>query len=78
MSLADDYIKDPEKFSGKTIAQIIRFAGDGKLRDGNDTTTEFRDFLRVIEIDSIKEHTQYCLKNRFKTFLELFCFRLIQ
>ena len=58
MPLAEDYINEPEKFSGKTIDQIIRFAGNGKLLDGNETTSEFRDFLRVIEVDLIKEYNK--------------------
>jgi len=48
-----------------TIQQVVSSAGDGQLRDGNDTCRELRDFLRVCPSGSLFGYAHYCLENAF-------------
>ena len=35
-------------FHGKGVQQILSMCGDGELKDGNPTSTEFRHFLTLV------------------------------
>jgi hypothetical protein len=37
MALVDLWKSSPEQIKGKTVQQLLAFAGDGHLRDGNET-----------------------------------------
>ena len=45
MALVEIWKKSPDQLRGKTVNQVLAFAGDGKLRDGNATSEEFREYL---------------------------------
>ena len=51
------------KLQGKTLAQIITFAGDGKLRDDNATSREFRDLLGHIQLPEIRAYAYECINS---------------
>ena len=45
MALVDLWLQTQLQLASKHIQQIIAFAGDGKLRDGNAASSELRQFL---------------------------------
>lgn len=47
------------------LEAIIRIAGDGNLRDGSETSVEFRQFLSEVEGNKLSEYANYCLENSF-------------
>lgn len=42
------------------------FCGDGKLKDGNETTAQFREFLKLVPSDMLGNYTQECLQDTFQ------------
>lgn len=66
MALSDLWLNSKEQLEDKHIQQIIAFAGNGQLRDGNATTIEFRSFLDQIPSEILKRYTDECLKDSFK------------
>ncbi len=49
----------------KHIQQIIAFAGQGKLQDGNSTCQEFREFLKQISSVVLRRYADECLTSKF-------------
>lgn len=68
MALLDLWTADRQQIIGKRIDQLIAFAGEGRLRDGNSTCTEFRSLLRVVSSDVIGRWLDECLDIRFTDF----------
>lgn len=66
MALVDIWKSSPEQLEGKTVQQILSFAGDGSLKDGNATSEEFRTYLAHVPSDTLSEHANYCLSNKFQ------------
>src|SRR5579871_6959946 len=50
----------------QTIQQVVSNAGDGSLRDGNQSSTEFREFLTLVPIDSLFAYVPQCLDAPFQ------------
>jgi hypothetical protein len=50
---------------GKSLAQIVGFAGDGKLADGGDASREFREWLAYIPLAAIRKNAEECLTGAF-------------
>ena len=44
-SITEIWAKSKGTFDTKSLSQILAFAGDGKLKDNNVTSREFRDLL---------------------------------
>ena len=68
MALIDLWNSDRQQITGKRIDQLIAFAGDGRLLDGNTTSGEFRLLLRAITSDLIGRWLDESLDNRFTDF----------
>lgn len=68
MALIDLWNSDRQQINGKRIDQLIAFAGEGRLRDGNSTSEEFRALLMVVSSDVIGQWLDECLQNRFIDF----------
>ena len=68
MSLIDLHKKG--ELREKTLAQIITFAGDGKLRDDNATSREFRDLLGHIQLPEIRAYAVECINSTANNFPE--------
>ena len=68
MSLVDLWNSDRDQVSGKRIDQLIAFAGEGRLRDGNRTSRELRDLLAAVPSEMIGKWIDECLQNRFNEF----------
>jgi hypothetical protein len=43
-----------------SIEPVISNAGDGVLRDHSECSSEFRQFLRVVPVESLYEYTRHC------------------
>lgn len=57
--------KSRDTFETKTLAQILSFAGDGKLKDGNSTSLEFRELLGQVPSKYLKQFADSCLSEKF-------------
>lgn len=64
-SILSIYQSNKTAFDGKTLSQILAFTGDGKLRDNNKTSTDFREFLNEIPSQLIKQFANNCLTDAF-------------
>ncbi len=51
---------------GKSLSQIVGFAGDGYLRDGGECATEFRRYLCHIPLAEIRRHAEECICSKSK------------
>jgi len=65
MPLVELWKKTPEQFHGKTIQQVLGFAGDGRLKDGNSTSVEFREFLAHLPSSELSLFANQCLETAF-------------
>jgi hypothetical protein len=68
MALLDLWNAEHQQITGKRIDQLIAFAGEGRLRDGNSTCREFRTLLKVVSSDVIGQWLEECLEERFTDF----------
>ena len=50
----------------KSIHQVLALAGDGKLKNNNQTCLEFRELLSAIPTDSLVKYANECLENKFE------------
>ena len=65
MALVDLWISSQDQIRQKHVQQIIAFAGDGKLLDGSEASSEFRDFLAQIPSDLLGRYADECLSGSF-------------
>lgn len=61
MSLTNIFHDNPESLEGKGVKQIIAFAGDGTLKDGNETSEDVREYLTLISSDVLARYTDECM-----------------
>lgn len=64
MALIDLWRVDPAVRT-KRVDQILAFVGDGQLRDGNDTSREFRALLAVVPSRVLRDYATQCLAGGF-------------
>ena len=64
MTLTDMWTSSQEQLADKKIDQVIKFAGDGRLNDGNDTSHEFRDFLSHVPSHLLRLYAAECLAEK--------------
>jgi hypothetical protein len=57
--------RNPEQLKEKFIYQIIGFCGNGHLKDGGVTSSEFRDYLRHVPADLLGKYADQCLDEKF-------------
>lgn len=65
MALLDLWKTSREELEHKHVQQIISIAGEGKLLDGNSTSTEFRELLSNVPSSQLKQYAQQCLNDKF-------------
>ncbi len=65
MSLLTLWKQDEKQITDKTVQQLISFAGEGKLADGNRTSAEFRELLQYIPSDILQKYAHQCLDQSF-------------
>ena len=56
---------DRESVLSLSLEQVVTLAGDGQLKDNNETSAEFRLFLKEIESKKLTEFANYCLEKAF-------------
>jgi hypothetical protein len=64
-SILSIYQNNNTALEGKTLSQILAFTGDGKLRDNNKTSNDFREFLNEIPSQLITQFANNCLTDAF-------------
>lgn len=64
-SILSIYQTNKAAFDGKSLSQILGLAGDGKLKDNNKTSLDFREFLAEIPSHLIKQFADNCLTDGF-------------
>ena len=65
MALIDIWRNSPEQIRNKQVNQLIAFAGEGALRDGNRASSEFRSFLASVSSAYLERYAQECLELKF-------------
>lgn len=65
MALIDLWRGSRDQISAKHVQQIVGFAGDGKLGDGNLSSFEFRTFLAQIPSPILIRYASECLVDSF-------------
>lgn len=65
MALVDIWKSSPAQLTGKTVQQMLVFAGTGRLGDGNTTSLEFRQYLAHIPSHLLTVHANQCLDTQF-------------
>ena len=65
MALADLWLSSREQLVSKHVQQIIAFAGDGRLTDGGESSTEFRQFLTQVPTGVVTRYATECLVEPF-------------
>lgn len=64
-SISEIWINSKETFDSKSLSQILSFAGDGKLKDNNTTSNEFRELLDQVPFELLKQFSENCLTEKF-------------
>lgn len=64
-SIKELWEKSKDTFEKKSVQQILSFAGDGKLKDGNTTSIEFKELLEQIPSRFLKKFADDCLTEKF-------------
>lgn len=64
-SISEIWAKSKGTFDSKTLSQILAFAGDGKLKDNNVTSLEFRELLDQVPSTLLKQFADNCLTEKF-------------
>lgn len=65
MSLLNFWQSNPQDIGGKHIAQLVKIAGDGVLRDGGQASAELREFLAAVPTTVIGRYLGQCLETPF-------------
>jgi len=65
-SITEIWNKSKETFDSKSLAQILSFAGDGKLKDNNVTSNEFRELLDQVPSSLLRQFADNCLTEKFE------------
>jgi hypothetical protein len=65
MALVDLWKTNADELRKKSIQQLLAVAGDGRLRDDNETSQEFRKFLRHVPSDLLVQYANQCLTTGF-------------
>jgi len=56
---------DPSKVDALSTEQVLTLCGSGKLTDGSQCSTEFRDYLQIAKSDSLIKYLRACLVDKF-------------
>ena len=59
--IIENWKNQREETNKKTVHQLLGMCGDGKLKDENQTSKEFREFLTILPNENIIRYTNECL-----------------
>ncbi len=65
MSILDFWTQSKEQVKDKHVQQVIAFSGGGQLKDGSNTSDEFRAFLSAIPAELLQKYAAQCMKDSF-------------
>ena len=65
-SITDIWVNSKGTFDSKSLAQILSFTGDGKLKDNNTTSKEFRELLEQVPSSLLRQFADNCLVEKFE------------
>ncbi|MEB3174177.1 MAG: hypothetical protein VKN60_03160, partial [Cyanobacteriota bacterium] len=65
-SLIELYQRDKQFILDKSIRQILAFAGDGKLKNNNQTCLDLRDLLSCLPTEVLIQYADECLAEKFE------------
>ena len=65
-TISELWQQDKQYLLEKKLQQVLSFAGDGKLKDGNATSVQFRDYLKLVPSSVLKSYAQECLQDSFQ------------
>lgn len=65
-SISEIWANSKGTFDSKSLPQILAFAGDGKLKDNNKTSNEFRELLEHVPSNLIEQFANNCLTESFQ------------
>ena len=65
-SITQIWNKNKKTFVAKNLSQILGFAGDGRLKDGNQTSKELRELLGQVPSQQLKAFSDDCLNSKFE------------
>jgi len=68
MSLLDYWKQGKQLITSKNLQQLIGFAGEGYLSDGNHTSQEFCELLNNMRAKLIQQYANNCLEQSFKDY----------
>jgi len=68
LTLVRMWKENKEGIQNKTLAQILAFAGEGKLADGNECSSEFRELLSVLPLEAVREYANQVVTSRESDF----------
>ena len=66
MSLIDHWQANQAEFQTKKVHQILTWAGDGHLLDGNTASLDFRNLLKQLPVEVLKAYSDECVVGAFK------------
>ncbi len=64
-TLSDLWNDSKDIFETKSLAQLLTFSGEGKLKDGNSTCLEFRALLKLLPTKLLEKYIEECLTAPF-------------
>jgi len=65
-SITDIWVNSKGTFDSKSLAQILSFTGDGKLKDNNTTSKEFRELLEQVPSSLLRQFADNSLAEKFE------------
>lgn len=65
MALLSIWTSNPKAVTSLSIEQIVATAGDGKLRDESDCSSEIRRFFSQVSSEKLAEYCDHCLTKAF-------------
>ena len=65
MSLLVLWKNNPEQIRQYALRQIVAFAGDGRVLDGSDCSSEIRTFLTQVDAEALESFANECLAPGF-------------
>ena len=65
MSLIEIWKSNKSSLETKHYQQLVALAGDGRIRDGSETSRELREFLALVPDESLDIYARECLEKSF-------------
>jgi hypothetical protein len=64
LTLVKMWKENKEGIQGKSLVQILKFAGEGKLADGNACSSEFRELLGALPLAALREYAYQAISSK--------------